>query len=100
MRFSKLLALLYIFRDGGQGCLQVLGLCFFIIILILLIKVICDNFIILLNIGIISCIAIVVIRCFINYQKYKDETPAQMQERLEKEEKLKRIREWSKRNHC
>lgn len=73
---------------------------FFIIILILLIKFICDNFIILLNIGVISCIVIVGIRCFITYQKYKNETPAQIQERLEKEDKLKRIWEWSNRNHC
>lgn len=96
MKFLNLFSLLYLIQDGGQGCYQLLGFAFVSIILVLLLKFICENFIITL----LVCLVVIAILAGINflkdYLKYKDETLEQSEERLRKN---KMIKEWQKRYH-
>lgn len=91
MNFLKL-----ILRDGGQGCFQLLCFVFVSITLVLLLKFICENFIIILIVCLVVITLLVGINFLKDYLKYKDETLEQREKRLKTKELIK---EWQKRYH-
>lgn len=94
MKFLNLFSLLYLIQDGGQGCFQLLGFVFVSITLVLLLKFICENFIITLIVYLVVITLLVGINFLKDYLKYKDETLEQRAERLKTKEMIK---EWQKR---
>lgn len=81
MKFTNLFSLLYLLRDGGQGCFRLIGLGFVAIIFVLSLKFIYENFVIIL----LACLIIMAILEGIKLFKYKDETSEQRAERLRTE---------------
>ena len=94
MNFFKLFSFLYILRDGGQGCFQLIGLCFLAIIIVLSIKFIYVHFIMVFLTCLIVIATLEGVKLIKNHFIYKDETPEQRAERLKTEEMIK---EWQKR---
>lgn len=94
MKFTNLFSLLYLLRDGGQGCFRLIGLGFVAIIFLLSLKFIYENFVIILLACLIIMAILEGIKLLKNYLKYKDETSEQRAERLKTEEMIK---EWQKR---